>query len=500
MLIGDYVHLTYQGYDEHGIYRKDKSASFSMDLGKEEFDKIKGKVRQFSDEDIRKIETSLNRLIPGKGNQSTAEVQKMQKIIEEIMQEQYGRSLGKINWNTLSIERRRNQKDIILGKIEEISKESLKQEEDFERIIKSKIEEINKKIDGLKHQNTNKVQNLRSDLTVIENALNGLTVDLKEHKNLKNFSGLNSKNNQDSIIDALNALIKQYTWIPALTLQKGDLLEYIAAYNTETIRNMAEKKITEEVKEAIKKEVKSRKVGNVKEDIQIDISRFGIEEENEIKSFNFGKSMLTLHKSSGKTDVILQTGLGDIGASLKNYAFKKDEEANKNWIHTVSGSNLLLYLQDLEPLLVNHYLNLNAFHEDKKKNFNKDNSDAKKSRLIIKNIIAAKAITGVLYGENRSVSELFIVNDNTTGKVKVVSMYKIVDILSKIKSTSDSGVFSVTVAQGKEAGDSIMNVYNFENKRVEKDESGKTRISNLLNDVHKYKLNASLQQAYFQQL
>ena len=88
-------------------------------------------------------------------------------------------------------------------------------------------------------------------------------------------------------------------------------------------------------------------------------------------------------------------------------------------------------LQDLDSDFVNHFLNLYAAHGkmEGQKNVGIDNSRlaAMKSGILqeIKLILLYKGLTGDTSG--RSSANLFIINDSSKGKVKVLDMYEIIN-------------------------------------------------------------------------
>ena len=495
MRIGDYVHLTYQGYSEHGIYREGKSASFSEIVAakeNKEYEKIKSRVKDVSDTEAKNIEEGLTAFMT-EINSNTAEAKRIQKDIIELMKDEFNNTLGQIHYDSLYVSNKEAYKKRVIGNIDKVSIKITNDEETFKNSIRNKIEEINNRISKLKNskKESDNVIELKNKLDVLESQINELEKTILLQKGISNIE---KQRQMKKIIDRLNSIINLYCGIPALPLQKGELFEFLAAYWTLKMRDEAEGTVTTDIKKAINSGIK---VGQEKEKIQIDSSKFGIEDIDETgkkfihKFFTVGDQILKVNESQGKIDVNLDLGSGTIGASLKNYSFK--DKLYKGWIHTVSGTNLLLYLQDIAPELVNHYLNLNAAHEGNKKKSNLKNFDkeAENSRVVIKNIIAAKAITGAVY--ERKASDVFIVNDSRKGKIRVVSMYKLIDA---IKKAGNSSKISVKIGNGENEGTSITNVHNFINKR-QPDESGEIRIGNMLRQLHSMKMNSGIRQDFF---
>lgn len=124
-----------------------------------------------------------------------------------------------------------------------------------------------------------------------------------------------------------------------------------------------------------------------------------------------------------------------MGISAKNY------NLDRYYVHVLSGSSLLYMLQDLDSDFVNHFLNLYAAHgkREGQKNVGIDNAQlaAMKSSILpeIKLILLYKGLTGDTNG--RSSANLFIINDSSKGKVKVLDMYK---IISKVEAQAIKGI------------------------------------------------------------
>lgn len=472
MLIGDYIHYTANGYNEYGIYRKQKSSPVTnfSDFANAEIDKIKCK-----EVNTTQLEQELNSFFSNAQNGNLTKDQKAaQRAVMRQMNKEFGDKLGNIT-TTGDVTMSEQQKAKSIGKISDVAKKdrsSLNPKK-----IMNKIHKLEKTLAFLE----NEVGNESTEYNTLKTGLNAAKQEAESlyrdfiYDNTIPDSAKAEIERENNIIDKLNSLIKTYAAMPAISLQKGEYFEFLVSYLQGVMNGISIREITKAMKEI--------KTGGKTEEMKIDDSFFGIkgDEKDELYRINFSENTdMTIKKSQGKVDIIVDVEDQKIGASLKNVNLSKEHA----WIHTVSGSNLLYFLQDMAPDFVNHFLNLNAAH---KRNTGEINETAKQnSRQAMKRVLAAKALSGATYG--RKQADLFIVNNNQTGKVQIFSMGKLTQALKNAKLES----FSVKVG-----GKSINDLNQFENKSVSDDDAlGVQRISRLLSSLRKLKLDAGLQASF----
>lgn len=128
----------------------------------------------------------------------------------------------------------------------------------------------------------------------------------------------------------------------------------------------------------------------------------------------------------------------------------KNVSLDSYYIHILDGSPLLYMLQDVDSEYVNHFLNIFASHKGHSSKSATVASYRTAMLQDIKLVLMYKAITGDVAG--RKTANLFIVNDNRTGSVKV---YAIDDLIDKIEQQPIDGI----QLNGKTFNTSI-NLYN----------------------------------------
>lgn len=130
-------------------------------------------------------------------------------------------------------------------------------------------------------------------------------------------------------------------------------------------------------------------------------------------------------------------------------------------------------LQDEDNDFVNHYLNIVASHEDGVK----INADITGAHNAIKYTILFKALTGETY--LRQGADTFVVNDNTTGKVRVYDMNALIK-----KASDDLDAYCSITANDKPIESMVIN-----NARKA---TYSDRITSFIGEVHKQKISAAL--------
>lgn len=470
--IGDYVHLTAAGYNTYGIYRKTKSNKvFDFQEAKnKEIEKIKSKLSK--DLEVTNLETILNSFFQNvKTGNISPDIQLIIDAVREQMDKEFNK-LGDIDFSTGDVTLTEELKQRSVGQIRELSKNDKKGTN--QKKIESKINRLKEILEILKQESHTNAKKLEKGLKEVDSLAKEIYGDLTDDsvmpKKVKN-----KLDKEKNIVNKINQLIVDYATLPPVYLQKGEVFEFLIPYIQGVSNGIAIEKITEQMN--------SLKLGGKREDVKINPDFFikEITENGEIEEIKIDD--LTIKQSQGKVDVIVDINGQSVGASVKNVNLSKDN----SWIHTVSGSNLLFFLQDIAPDFVNHYLNLNATHSKSVKNEKISTKDKEKSRLTMGIVLAAKSLTGAAY--ERTSADIFIVNDNKTGKVRIVTMRKLVDMIKNISDFSEVSV--------KLGGGGIMGSRLFKNKFDEKDRTGASRIAGLLNDLHSIQINSSIKGSFF---
>lgn len=492
--IGEYVHLTAYGYNHYGIYRwghEHGSTDYDFDGAKKrELDKVRRNVANPTVSSLQDLENTINGFFSRVQNgQATINDTQIMSAVTKQMSQQFNK-LGHLNFNTGNVENTQYLKDTSMRQIKELSKKSGK--------VYS-IQHLQNKIKQLESVREKLGKGIRSGDIVNSHKLDGELQQLKqqiiqfENELLADPAAkdvLLSPNNKDmaNFINNFNKVIKEYAAIPPIALEKGEFFEYLAPYILGVSQNKAVDTIT--------KEIDSLKVGKqLNEQIHYSPSSFALisktnDNKYEYHSIPFDKDILRVENQpvQGKIDIFVDLNGEKVGASLKNYNLSSTNTAF-NYITLVSNTNLLYILQDLGSIFVNHYLNLNAQHRTARNNVREkiDESKRKESLDALRAIILAKGLTGNMYKRNSA--DLFILNDNQTGKTRVYSMRGLIDKIEQF------GYGSSSVKIGQKP---IMNQNLFVNSSLSDDDRlGMMRISALINSLHKLQVHAALEKSWF---
>lgn len=491
--IGEYVHLTAYGYNHYGIYRWGHghgSTDYNFDGAKKrELDKVRRSVSNPTASSLQDLENTINGFFSRvQNNQVTEDDAHIMSAVTEQMSQQFNK-LGHLNFNTGNVENSQYLKDTSISQIQKLSKKKGKTYD---------MQYLQKKINQLELVRENLGKSIRSGDMINGQKLEGELKKLKqqmiqfENELLKDPAAkdvLLSPNNEDmaNFVNNFNKVVKEYAAIPPIALEKGEFFEYLVPYIVGVSQDKAVDTIT--------KEIDSLKVGKqLNEQIHYSPSSFALmsktdDDKYKYHSIQFDQDILTIENQpvQGKIDVFVQLNGTKMGASLKNYNLSSNTPFN--YISLVSGTNLLYVLQDLGSIFVNHYLNLNAQHRAVRNNTREkiDELKRKESQDALRAIILAKGLTGNMYKRNSA--DLFILNDNQTGKTRVYSMRELIDKIEQF------GYGSSSVKLGQKP---IMEQNLFVNSSLSDDDRlGMMRISALINSLHKIQVYAALEKSWF---
>ena len=98
--IGEYVHLTAKGYNEHGITRDGAKETYNYAAEKKRLNE-RMKVSSFNEKE--KLEKAL-KVIFSPEDKSNVSAEKIRNAIEKTLDESFGKSLGEIDWSTGNVQ------------------------------------------------------------------------------------------------------------------------------------------------------------------------------------------------------------------------------------------------------------------------------------------------------------------------------------------------------------------------------------------------------------
>ena len=470
--IGNYIHYTAKGYEEHGITKKGTFQTWNSQ--RNEIIKKAASLRtNLTPSDKEELEEVLNSLLRPAADNSM--VEKARKEVEKIMIESFEDKAKEINWDTGNIEWSKKRSDTLTtlhrhrnenGQLEINLKEMLdKVNKLMEIIAKQAKVESNGKVLSLECKKLARLAKQVQDRMDGNLKKNGWIYGLTASKNILT---------DEQVIKYLNSLIETYAAHPAINLQKGTAFEAMIAMAPFVAQGMAAEEAAKQIK------------GNVKEQVTIEPSNFS----SDYISINGPDNNYTIRTSGsvaqGKVDVKLIWNNKITKISAKNVNLGNPYAQ----IHILSGSSLMYLIQDMDHDYVNHFLNLQTEHSvlNSKGGYKKvpKNYFGEKRKLIMQEMklyLFYKALSGDNY--KRKAVDLFVINDNSKGEVRV---YSIEDIVNKV--IYNSGALS-QISVTDQGNVNIMNLPLFKNDRVVGDATSQQRITNVLAQVHAVKIFSS---------
>lgn len=461
--IGDYIHYSAgnylrEGTSEIGTFKAWKSQRES--LIRENRNKLDPGLAQ---QDYQKISEALEAIMHN-GNVPDSKEEKARENIMKYLVDKFQDTLQDVDVETGKV-KLKNDNANVMGIARASSTNitaMLRKANQLEEILTRQIESGEEGTTDAKMALIT-VLNLEKEWNSIADAVFGTMRDSKV-MNVDTTQNPLLKKTLEEKKSALNQLISEFAAYPAIQLQQGDFFEAAVA------------QLPDLIDEVIDAEIK----GDIRELVSFDSDSFISEMNGEEISKTFGDILERTSYSQGKIDVTFNwKGQDDIikelNASVKNANFAK------HYIHILSGSSLLFMIQDIDTDFVNHFLNLFAKHKDKSK-VNGNTFTSLRAQMLeeMRLVLFYKALTGANY--QRTNANLFIANDNQTGKVKVYGAHQLVQ----------KAVDNISDLRGIQINNKTFNEKNTSFKNDWSGASAAARISGLLADVHAAKVSASI--------
>lgn len=449
--IGNYIHATKAGYFSHGITKDgDFSAYISQreNIRKKAVANAKTSLNYKERKDLGKAISKLIRPDPVKNSR----VQKIQEEVARKLEERFKEALGDIDWATLDVTSDKPSGNIVGKASSSINVDDMRK----------KMEKLDKVLLNLAEEGAVGTSKVRETLEEIKNEYEAAiqkVLDAKREKGLDaTLTTWDAAHGLAQYKERLNELIQEYAAAPPISLQKGDLFENLIAYAPMVARNLAHREL-------------GKVVGGDKEEVGLHLEKF--DKAYVTKTFT-DKCFEKTKASQGKVDVELVWKGKDVKISAKNV------NLGNQYVQLLSNSSLLYLLQDEDSDFVNHALNILASHSNKGSNetSGKGNITLLRGSMIdeLRLIILYKALTGDV--NNRTAANLFIVNDNKTGTVKV---HNVLDIIDKASENLSNAISVKGLAKSS--------FKPLENNIAATPEE---RISGLLADAHSRKISVGI--------
>ena len=448
--IGDYIHYSKRNYMKEGT---SKGGVFQM--WEEQSRRIRERAEAESYADISQpdLELLANALegIMSKGGIAGTPEETARKEIERVLIEKYKDRLQNINYETGNVTLNKDAETAI-GKARSNAKVAS---------LYRKAMQIEKIVLEQAQRGNMEAQLALSSAKEIASYYNAIAEEINEYKRNNKLkitytpeqtAEMNQKRKE------LNALIAEFAAYPAIELQKGDFFEVAADQLGTVIENV----VATEIK------------GGARERVEIEKEFLA----TQYFTKDFGDMIEKTSLSQGKVDVeITWKGQDNINSLLR--ASLKNANLGHYYVRMVSGSSLLFMIQDLDTDFVNHFLNLMAKHKGTKNDIPKFVKLKEQMVEEMRLALFYKSLSGDNF--QRTTANVFIVNDNRTGKVRA---YRIQDLVNKAAD-------NIKLLTGVKLNNKTLNAdINFRNDWH--DGSPEGRISGLLADVHATKVSASL--------
>lgn len=504
--IGDYIHYTKKGYEQHGISKNGNSEiSYNYAI-------VKNIIRSRMNSTLKKyniegLEEGLNYLLGSVDNsENYTSRNEIRNKIEEILYNRFGETLGTINFDTGDISA--SQLVATAKSKGEASKNKIQADANQQGVYLSTImsrvralEQIRDSFVGDKtfkaKELTTKLNNVYKMIKEAYKAVSAIKVSVGDFRNddkLKDLEnktiGIGEGTIGRNLITDINALLKDYISLPAINLQKGDLFEYLIALVPAISKGLAEEELDQELKRLSKSVV-----GGDRTKVKIDFQNFTDKIDYEKLSLSHyivsgdKKFAISYGTSQGKIDINLEWEGQTIPISAKNVNLKGPNE-----VHILSGASFLTLIQDADPVFANHYLNVIAQHHVSRGHDENDTDTALDNTPVqgaaqaheaMKWLVLYKALSGDVY--DREAASVFIINDNSKqgGGVKV---YYIEDLVEKAMKAVDT--YTTITANGSDL--STMRIENHWHRG-----SYTGRITDFISRLHQQKISASLKNNIF---
>lgn len=517
--IGNYVHLYAGSYMRYGTTTYGPNNKYRYGTQR---DKVKNLIEQelnhrFSHTEIKQMEDFLNYVFKSnkiKSQNPIPEIydKEFQEHEEELKQGIEEAILKDVttNWDT------RNVKGGDMSQKGTAALNRIKVKKNQEKVLIQNIVRHIQDIESYKnklakgiYQNENiTLTKLNKDLNMIKNKLALLLkeaqqLDLGREAKAKiskmqkgDIGGSLLLKDDSGLVDNINELISVIKG-PSINRIKGDLEELIVG--SLNLSSLVENRAFGAIKDSLFEVTK--KVGDDTSKIQIDMSQFAEGEYLQkmlSKNYHLADDLfLTLESnnaSQDKIDIKLEFKNKTIGASVKNVNLQK----RKRITLSASGSFLAMIQDYNQDQFINHYLNIMAYHPNFVQGYTKEGSAPYKeyqARLDDSGLVSFRrdvraemgltmlygSLIGYKKGSSGGKAQLLFINDNNTGKIKIVHT---ADLLNFIADKPAGEFYKYTnVRYGDRVDFSFSNRYT---------NTAQGRIHNLLQEIHASKIKTAV--------
>lgn len=471
--IGDYVHYSAIGYINHGTTVRGQPDSFAAMV----FNAQRSKIIQsqidkeaFTPQERADLENAITQLMrPVGSDEEIAAINELWNEMIKAFEAEFQNDIaGRISRSTANI----SSSNPLMG-VEKIRK-STGGGVRYSTIL-TRIGQINNSIQLIPNSKSKQELITRVDeIYSMVSELSGETREILastgydlETKKATGQMSINSRmytwDEAGNVLAAINRLAAKSKG--AAGLQKGTLFEYIIAVAPLVGQGGGLKRLQEAISHVVGTSGKSKVIFDANDFAPAVNLQQVLGKKYE---YNANENLYsTTIAAQDKVDVELTFNEKSVGVSAKNINLQSGFD-----IHLLSGASMLSLLANIGTDYTNHYLNVVATNGNYMLGslINLAHESFKVSALLL-------AFEG--YRNGAAKANVFIVNDNTTGRVRV---YNIADLILAATSTINS--YAVTANGGPIESIQLKNEWN--------EEGYPGRITELLASVHAQKISVTL--------
>lgn len=504
--IGEYIHSKYENYQSFGLARNfGTSHTAASQRGNlttfvnEARARAKGTIMKESNQNfIHDLEKQMAYIMnPGKTS-GVGNYNELREIIVSHMQ-QFASSLNidDIDWETLTL------KNSAIEKLQKVSSKELEEALGDKSLSTNTLRTSRLgKGDAMYIRSFWKqVQNLNAAIKVLSKkngqqpSLTSLSVSLSDISKKAVQLGLNKKSgsitmgdDQKSLIQDLRALAKQIIKNAAVSSFEGELAEAVVHQASLSLAGVADKGCEKIISNLIGS---NRQGKNIIPDAKFAKGLSG----KEILGKGYQKGALadgsivweTSGNPQGKVDVAITINDDEINANIKNYRMDSTRPYD---IKLVSGTNML-YLFQNQTRFLNHYLNQTA--STTPLGITMQANQVMRQMLLLSAFTGGGARSNILTNKSANV---FIINDKSTGNIKIVPIYSIFDTI--IRSNKQLNGVNINLPKYHQWNNEYVRAteYSISATRVAVNQ----RITTLLQAVRQYKIDVSIGNSYIKSI
>ncbi len=475
--IGDYVHYTSYGYIKYGINKIGQKGS-SINDAASIFNTQRDKINELSSNSIisktemQKLEQAIESLMRPSSNSDQEEaLNELWSQLVVAYQKEFPEAVERINRETGNIEK----SSLNISKIKTKGHSNVLESTILNRInsINSDIAQIKSITEKNKLQNiVNKISQDFEKLTGIQQAAFQQTEGLITKKARKN-NKLSLNGEAGNIVEQINKIAARTSGL--INLQKGALFEYLIAVAPLVGKGYGEKELSDYLQKTVK--------GSNKSNVYISDIKFSPDIKlNQVLgskySYNPNSHLYAFTKpTQDKVDVTIEWNNYPLNISAKNVNLNMYSHPD---VSILTNGSLLTILQSINEIAVNHYLNIVSKHRDPSKSI--DQSLLNTAHEFIKIGILEGALKG--YKLQQQQANVFIINDNQTGKVKVYDINQLIE--KAIKDIQNN--ITITSSNGDIENLTFINAWQ---------ENIAGRLTNLFSEIHKQKISVKINKSVF---